>query len=64
MSSVVVVVLAPLAHIIAEAGKIDEITIKNINEIVILFIDTSAVTLYKATVKLTVQNRECKYIKY
>src|SRR3954468_21405 len=37
-------VVCPLAYIIAEVGKTIEITIKNINEIVILFIVTTAVT--------------------
>jgi hypothetical protein len=36
--------VCPLAYIIAEVGKNIEITIKNINEIVILFMNTSPVT--------------------
>jgi len=53
----------PLTYIIAVVGKTMEITIKKINEIVILFIDTVAITyIYKADVKRTVQSRECKKI--
>jgi hypothetical protein len=45
------VVLAPLAYMVAEVGKTIEIIIKNINEILILFIVATDVDIiYKAIV--------------